>query len=190
MELSLNQIAEYKQNFYANPKNILAQNVCSNMDPYNACISRSKVEKTLHVFEHNVEPGKPVTQQKSSGRCWMFATLNCIRIPFIKHYNVEKFEFSQAHLFYWDKIERCNYFLNNFIDTVHRGEEVNGRLLSFLLNDPAKDGGQWEFAANLIRKHGLMPKSCFPESYSSEASLRLNAVLSSKVRYCNPNRYL
>ena len=66
------------------------------------------------MFNHKVETeGKPVTNQKSSGRCWLFACLNVARQPFVKHYNLEDFEFSQAHLFYWDKIERANYFLQN-----------------------------------------------------------------------------
>lgn len=122
-----------------------------------------------------------MTNQKSSGRCWIFATLNTIRIPFMKAHLLEEFEFSQAYLFYWDKIERCNYFLNNIVETAHRGEAVDGRLVSFLLNDPTCDGGQWDMICNLINKHGLMPKKCFPESYSCESSARLNAVLKSKV---------
>lgn len=64
----------------------------------------------------------------------MFAALNCVRIPFMKQYNIEEFEFSQAYLFYWDKIERCHYFLNNIVETALRGEEVNGRLVMFLLS--------------------------------------------------------
>lgn len=122
-----------------------------------------------------------MTNQKSSGRCWIFATLNTIRIPFMKAHLLEEFEFSQGYLFYWDKIERCNYFLNNIVETAQRGEAVDGRLVSFLLNDPTCDGGQWDMICNLINKHGLMPKKCFPESYSCESSARLNAVLKSKV---------
>lgn len=183
VELSQYQITAYKKNFYDDSKNVLAQNVCSRIDPFDACISRSAVETTQHVFAHKVESeGKPMTNQKSSGRCWLFAALNCIRIPFMKHYNIDEFEFSQAHLFYWDKIERCNYFLNNIVATAQRGEDVNGRLVSFLLNDPTCDGGQWDMFTNLVRKHGLMPKKYFPESFCCEASLRLNAVLKSKVR--------
>lgn len=77
--------------------------------------------------------GKPITNQKGSSRCWIFAALNCLRIPFMKMYNVDEFEFSQAHLFYWDKIERCYNFLNNVVETAYHGEDVNGRLMSFWL---------------------------------------------------------
>lgn len=155
--------------------------MCSRVDPFEVCISRDVVETTQHVFAHRVETeGKPMTNQKNSGRCWLFAALNCIRIPFAKHYNLEEFEFSQGYLFYWDKIERCHYFLNNIVQTA--GEDVDGRLVAFLLNDPTCDGGQWDMFVNLINKYGLMPKKYFPESYCCESSIRLNAVLKSKLR--------
>ncbi|XP_052870148.1 bleomycin hydrolase isoform X1 [Anopheles cruzii] len=172
-----------RTDFYDCPKNVLAQNVCTRIDPFDACLSRKSLENTQHVFTYKIEnEGKPLTNQKSSGRCWVFAALNCIRIPFIKQYNLDEFEFSQAYLFYWDKIERAHYFLNNVIDTAKRGEPVDGRLMSFLLNDPTCDGGQWDMLVNLINKHGLVPKKCFPESYSCEASTRMNSVVKSKLR--------
>lgn len=109
--------------------------MCSRVDPFEVCLSRKVLENTQHVFTYKVESeGKPLTNQKNSGRCWIFAALNTIRIPFMKQYNLDEFEFSQTYLFYWDKIERCHYFLNNIIETAAKGEEVTGRLVSFLLN--------------------------------------------------------
>ncbi|XP_022213966.1 bleomycin hydrolase isoform X2 [Drosophila obscura] len=176
-------LGKWRKNFYSHPKNLLAQNVCSRVDPFDVCLSRKVLEATNHVFNFKVETeGKPVTNQRSSGRCWLFAALNCIRLPFMKNYNLDEFEFSQAFLFYWDKIERCNYFLNNVVKTARRGEKVDGRLVSFLLLDPTSDGGQWDMLVNLITKHGLMPKKCFPESFSCESSIRMNAILKSKLR--------
>lgn len=93
----------------------------------------SKVKTILSkLFQVDIE-GKPISNQKSSSRCWIFAAMNAIRIPFMKLYNIEEFEFSQAYLFFWDKVERSNNFLNNVVETALRGEDVNGRLLSFLL---------------------------------------------------------
>ena len=181
--ITTDKLTKWRKDFYSNPKNILAQNVCSRVDPFDVCLSRKSLENAHHVFQYKVEmEGKPVTNQKSSGRCWLFAALNCIRLPFMKQYNIDEFEFSQGYLFYWDKIERCNYFLNNIVKTSKRGEKVDGRLVSFLLSDPTSDGGQWDMLVNLITKHGLMPKKWFPETYSCEASVRMNAVLKSKLR--------
>ena len=84
----------------------------------------SCLENTVHIYNRKVEAeGKPVTNQKSSGRCWLFACLNVARQPFIKLYNLEDFEFSQGHLFYWDKIERANYFLHNIGESLQRFSE-------------------------------------------------------------------
>jgi bleomycin hydrolase len=80
------------------------------------------------------------------------------------------------------QIERSNYFLNNIVKTAKRGDTVNSRVVHFLLNDPIPDGGQWDMVLNLINRYGLMPKVCFPESFCSEASARLNALLRSKLR--------
>ena len=60
-------------------------------------------------------------------------------------------------------------------------ETPDGRLMSFLLNNPTCDGGQWDMVVNLVEKYGVMPKKCFPETYSSENSLRMNRLLKSKV---------
>jgi bleomycin hydrolase len=146
-------------------------------------MSRPRVEQTQHVFTHKVDnEAKPVCDQKSTGRCWNFAAHNVMRLPFMKQYNLEEFEFSQAYFFYWDKIERSYFFLNNIIETAKRGEKVGDRLVSCLLNDPIGDGGQWDMIVNIIKKHGVMPKACFPESFSSESSARMNAILKSKLR--------
>jgi bleomycin hydrolase len=145
---------------------------------------RPRIQETQHVFTYKIEnEGKPVSDQKSTGRCWNFAAHNCMRINFMKQWNLEEFEFSQAYFFYWDKIERSYYFLNNIVETAKRGgENVEGRLVSFLLNDPIGDGGQWDMVVSIINKHGCMPKKCFPESFSSESSSRMNAILKSKLR--------
>lgn len=80
------------------------------------------------------------------------------------------------------QIERCNYFLQNMVTAAKRGEEVDGRLVSWLLHDPTCDGGQWDMIVNLINRHGLVPKKLFPESYSCESTMRMNSLLKSKLR--------
>lgn len=126
---------KFRSDFYRNEKNVLAQNVVSRIDPFEACLSRKTLEETQHVFDHKIESeGKPLTNQKVSGRCWIFAALNVMRLPFIKQLNVEEFEFSQAHLFFWDKIERANHFLNSIVEIAKRNEPVDGRLMAFLLS--------------------------------------------------------
>ena len=176
-------ISQLRSKFYEDSRNTLAQNVCTRINPLEACISRKVLEKSQHVFTHKIETeGKPMTNQKSSGRCWIFSILNVIRTVFMKQHNLDEFEFSQAYLFFWDKVERCNYFLHNIVKTARRSEPVEGRLVSFLLHDPVCDGGQWDMIVNLINRHGLVPKACFPESHCCEFSSRMNGILKSKLR--------
>ncbi|XP_029468326.1 bleomycin hydrolase [Rhinatrema bivittatum] len=184
--LSLEKTAAFAKYLKSEPRFLLAQNVATCSDPLEVCLHRQVVQDTAHVFQHSVPAeGKPITNQKNSGRCWIFSCLNVMRLPFIKKFNIEEFEFSQSHLFFWDKVERCYYFLNAFIETAHRKEPVEGRLLQFLLSNPCNDGGQWDMLVNLIEKYGVMPKKCFPESHTSEATRRMNDILNHKMReYC------
>jgi bleomycin hydrolase len=98
--------------------------------------------------------GSPVTNQRSSGRCWLFASTNIFRVAIIKKHNLREFELSQAYLFFWDKLEKANYFLEQIIDTSK--EELESRLVQELLKAPVSDGGQWDMVANLVAKYGLV----------------------------------
>lgn len=100
-------------------------------------------------------------------------------IPFMKKFELSEFEFSQAFLFFWDKIERANYFIETFIET--RDQPLDGRLLQWLLQDPFSDGGQWDMLVNLVTKYGLVPKAYYPESHSSLNSKKLNEIITHKV---------
>nr|XP_027228842.1 uncharacterized protein LOC113820697 [Penaeus vannamei] len=153
LTLTSDLVAQYQEQVESEASSSLAMNACWKSDPLDMCLRRNKVVECNHIFTHKVEnEGRPVTNQKSSGRCWIFACLNVMRIPFMKACNIDEFEFSQAYLFFWDKIERCNYFLNKMVECAKRGEEVEGRLVSFLLHDPISDGGQWDMLVNLITK--------------------------------------
>ncbi|XP_043574363.1 bleomycin hydrolase [Chiloscyllium plagiosum] len=184
------KLVAFTKNFNDVPHYNLAQNIATSGDLLQAYLQRKVVQETLQVFKHVIPAeGKPVTNQKNTGRCWIFSCLNVMRLPLMKKFNIEEFEFSQSYLFFWDKIERCYYFLNAFIEVAQRTgekeEPFDGRLLQYLLMHPTNDGGQWDMLVNLIEKYGVMPKKCFPESYSSEASKAMNDVLNHKLReYC------
>lgn len=149
--------------------------------------SNTKPDK-LYLFSKQVKPHSKVTNQKSSGRCWLFAALNMLRNSFIKNNNLkEDFEFSQSYLFFWDKFERVNYFINAYEET--KNEELDSQLVQFILKEPLGDGGQWQMVVNLINKYGLVPKSEFPESKHSSNTRGINIVLTKKLReYCKQIR--
>uniref|UniRef100_A0A0K2TMD0 Bleomycin hydrolase n=1 Tax=Lepeophtheirus salmonis TaxID=72036 RepID=A0A0K2TMD0_LEPSM len=189
--LTLDTLQNLRVEFQSDEKNIIAQNIVTKTDPQLACVNRSIYEKNYnHVFTHKItDEGKPVSNQKASGRCWLFAALNAMRIPFMKDLNVEEFEFSHGFLFFYDKIERANFFLNKIVEICEKDPNVepSGRLLSYLLKEPLADGGQWGMGCSIIEKYGVIPKKCFPETFSSESSYRMNNMLTSKLRQFSKN---
>ena len=131
------------------------------------------------TFSHEIETG-PITNQERTGRCWMFAGLNTLRVPVKKHCGLKDFELSQPYQMFWDKFERANYFLEAILDTLE--EPLTGRLVAWLLESPLNDGGQWDMFTNLVRKHGVVPKYIMPETFHSKESGPMNRLLVLKLR--------
>ena len=173
------QVVELRKKFAADPSNRVAQNAVTNVQLPDLTLNRDLVQDIDDSFSTKLDEWK-VTAQMKSGRCWLFATLNLFRVGAMKKMNLKNFEFSQAHTHFWDKFERSNHLLEAIIDTA--GRSVNDRTIHFLLSDPIGDGGQWNMAMNLIRKHGLVPMSAYPESNSSSATRWMNAELRNMLR--------
>lgn len=121
-------------------------------NPMNSILEKpSAILKDTQTFNIAIpHEGSPVTNQRSSGRCWIFAATNVFRIAIMQKYGIEKFELSQAYLFFWDKVEKANYFLESVLETVR--EKVSERLVSQLMMSPVGDGGQWDMIVNLVEK--------------------------------------
>ena len=110
----------------------------------------------------------------------MFAALNTFRHKMISSFQLEDFELSQAHTFFWDKYEKSNWFLEQVIATAD--QELTSRKVAFLLQTPQQDGGQWDMVVSLFEKYGVVPKSVYPESISSSNSRELNTYLNKLLR--------
>ena len=117
----------------------------------------------------------PVTDQEKSGRCWLFSAANVLRERVAKELDLENFQLSQSYLAFWDKLERCNYFFENILETADR--PTDERNVAFLLATGVHDGGQWEMFANIVRKYGLVPRDVYGETYQSSHTQSMNAVL-------------
>ena len=173
------QVVELRKGFAANPSNKVAQNAVTNVQLPDLTLDRNLVQNMDSSFSTKLDDWK-VTAQMKSGRCWLFATLNLFRVGAMKKMNLKNFEFSQAHIHFWDKFERANHLLEAIIETADR--PVDDRTIHFLLSDPIGDGGQWNMAMNLSRKHGLVPKSAYPESNTSSATRWMNTELKNILR--------
>ncbi len=173
------QLKQFRASFANDPAAKVAQNAITNGNLLDIALNRDLVQNIDSSFSIKLDDWK-VTNQKSSGRCWLFATLNLFRPGTMKKLNVKNFEFSQSHIHFWDKFERSNHFFEAIIGTADR--PLDDRTIGFLLGDPIGDGGQWNMAMNLIRKHGLVPKSAYPESVSSSSTRFMNAILKDILR--------
>ncbi|MCH5464201.1 C1 family peptidase [Levilactobacillus tujiorum] len=131
------------------------------------------------TFSVELDTGK-VANQKHSGRCWLFSTLNTIRHQFATKYHVKDFELSQSYLFFWDKVERANIFYDNILRTADR--PLDDREVAFYLSRPGDDGGQWAMGAALVQKYGVVPTSAMPESFNTNDTTGFAATLNLKLR--------
>ena len=165
--------------FASEPKNQLALNAVAQNGVKATALNRALVNGLDHTFSHSLKMPE-ITHQKSSGRCWLFAGLNVLRMAAKAKMNLETFELSQAYLMFWDKLEKANFFLESIIET--RGEPLNGRLVMWLLTNPIQDGGQWDMFVSLVWKYGVVPKTVMPETHASSASGHMNGLLTAKLR--------
>ena len=95
------------------PKNRLALSALSTANPSKVLEKPSAILKDTQTFNVAIPfEGSPVTNQRNSGRCWIFAATNVLRVAIMKKYNIEKFELSQAYLFFWvrnAKVQRVQF---------------------------------------------------------------------------------
>ena len=123
---------------------------------------------------------KGITDQKSSGRCWLFTGLNVLRAKMIDKYDLPGMEFSQSYLFFYDQLEKANLFLQGVIDT--RKLPFEDRQVDWLFSNPLSDGGQFTGVSNLITKYGLVPAEAMPETFQANNTSQMANLLKLKLR--------
>src|SRR5579859_4948249 len=177
--LSTGDLELLRKDFAANPAYRLMQNAVTQVVLDDVAINREIVNGTDHSLSTLLDDWK-VTNQERSGRCWLFAGLNLLRVGAMKEMGLKEFEFSQNYAMFWDKIERANYFLEAVIETA--GRPLDDRVVGYLLDSPAEDGGQWNMFVAIVAKHGLVPKAYMPETKSSRDTRSMNAILRNQLR--------
>ena len=178
-EITALTLEKMEQEFDANAAHKLAMNAATKSGITTLLRDADLEKRERFSFSIDLEAGK-VTNQKQSGRCWMFAALNTMRVEVMKKLNLENMELSQNYTLFYDKLEKANYFLESILDTVD--EPTDGRLISWLLMAPLNDGGQWDMLANIIRKYGIVPKEAMPETFSSSCTREITPWMTKKLR--------
>jgi bleomycin hydrolase len=172
-------LAACRAAFDANPAHRLAMNACSAGNVDEIALNRRALAQLDWNFSHEVETGD-ITSQKRAGFCWLFASLNWLRVEVMAALKVKDFEFSYNHLIFWDRFEKANRFLTAMVAL--RDRPSDDRMVDYLLREPCPDGGEWHMVANLIRKYGLAPKSAMNATWNLEDSTYLNKVVDYKLR--------
>src|SRR6202522_2233315 len=172
--IAAGELERRRKDVTANPACRRAQNAVTRVTVDDVAINREIVASIDHSLSTTLDDWK-VTNQERSGRCWLFAGLNLLRVGVMRETGLKDFEFSQNYAMFWDKLERANYFLEAIIETA--GRDLDDRTVAFLLQSVAGDGGQWNMFAALVAKHGLVPKGYMPETESSSNTAKMNSVL-------------
>lgn len=158
---------------------LVRHNAVTNNDINKLALNRQIVSGEDGQFSHKIKT-KGITNQKSSGRCWMFAGFNVMRPKVIHEQGLESFEFSTSYLQFWDKMEKSNLYLEDVIE-LREADRLDREWL--LINEwMVGDGGWWNYVVGLVGKYGVVPSSVMPETYSSENTRTMNLVLDRLLR--------
>lgn len=177
--VTLEDLGAVREQFVEERANIIAKNAVTAQGIREVARVPEAVAANTGTFDVEVRQGKRC-DQKRSGRCWMFASLNTMRTRIIDRYNLKTLELSQAYPLFFDKVEKSNWFLENILDTLD--EPLSGRLMAHLLADPISDGGQWDMFRALVRKYGVVPKEAMPETACSSNTRDMDAYLTRYLR--------
>jgi bleomycin hydrolase len=178
--LTENDLNEIRSSFKSEKETKAIQNVLSNdRDIRSNALNRELQGKIDHFFKYRVKVSG-ITDQKSSGRCWMFTSMNVLRPSIMEKYNLSQFDFSHNYLYFWDIFEKSNLFLENIIATASL--PFDDRALVEYLKAPVSDGGVWNLYYNAAEKYGVVPAEVMPETAHSNSTSQLLGVIRERLR--------
>ncbi len=178
--LTEKEINEIKTSYKSDTPYLKAvTNAVTNNDIKNLALNRENIKKFDREFKYKVKVSG-ITDQKSSGRCWMFTSMNVMRPKAMQTFNIPAFEYSQNYLYFRDIFEKSNLFLESIIET--RNKKIDDREVNWLFSNVVSDGGVWNSFTNLAEKYGLVPKEIMPETNSSKNTRIMIQLIRRKLR--------
>lgn len=177
--LTSKMVKEYQKEFHARRDAAVISRAIQKNGIKNASEDPAASERLHRAFSYEIKTGKP-TNQRHSGRCWSFATLNTLRHKFASEYHCKDFELSQNYLFFWDRIERANMFFQKIIATAKK--PLHDRTVDFYLSFAENDGGQWANAASIVEKYGVVPEYVMPDTHNTKDTTDVAEVMNYLMR--------
>lgn len=178
-EITLEQLASYETAFDGDRANRIAMDAVTKNGVNNAAVRFENAREMRHTFNISLEQGD-ITNQKQSGRCWMFSGFNVLRSNFAQRTDSLTVDLSHAYLFFYDQLEKANLFLQGVVDCADKS--IEDERVRFFFKNPINDGGTYCGVADLVSKYGLVPSEVMPETYSAENTARMAQLLKSKLR--------
>ena len=178
-ELTVQELEKFSADFNKNPENKVIARSAQRSGVLEASYNDRVQSELTRVFSTELDTDN-ITNQKHSGRCWLFATLNVLRHEFGKKYKAKDFTFSQAYNFFWDKIERANMFYNRILDSADM--PLDSRQVKSDLDFAGADGGQFQMAAALVEKYGVVPSYAMPETFNTNDTTGFATALGDKLK--------
>lgn len=177
--ISAEMMQQIKQSYQNTASDKAIRNAIGSNDIRKLALNQDNLRAMDTHFSVKVN-SKGVTNQESSGRCWLFTGLNVMRAKAIAKHNLGAFEFSQVYLFFFDQLEKANLFLQGVIDTSDKPME--DKMVEWLFRHPLSDGGTFTGVADIVSKYGLVPKDVMLETHSSENTNRMADLITLKLR--------
>ena len=177
--ISPEMLGQIKQSYQGTAADKALRNAIGNNDIRKLALNQENMQGMDTHFSIKVE-SKGITDQKSSGRCWLFTGLNVMRAKTLAEYGFQSFEFSEVYPFFWDQLEKANLFLQGIIDTSK--SPLTDKTVEWLFQHPLSDGGTFTGVADIVSKYGLVPKDAMPETNSSENTSRMANLISLKLK--------
>ncbi len=177
--ISPSMLQQIKQSYQGTASDKALRNAIGNNDIRKLALNQENMQEMDTHFSVQVK-SKGITNQKSSGRCWLFTGLNVMRAKALAKYNFPSFEFSQIYPFFWDQLEKSNLFLQGIIDTGK--SPMNDKTVEWLFQHPLSDGGTFTGVADIVTKYGLVPKEAMPETNSSDNTSHMANLISLKLK--------
>ncbi|WP_035429833.1 C1 family peptidase [Lactobacillus paragasseri] len=179
VQIDNEDLKQVRSEFLDTPKYRNTQNAVMKNGIKKSITNQSVINSQPFVFSVDVDSNK-VMNQKQSGRCWDFSGLNFIRYHVEKEHHIKDMELSGTYVYFYDKLEKANYFYQNIINTADR--PLSDRLVNWLLTTPQQDGGDWQLLVDLIEKYGIVPFEAMPEDAVSANSQELNRMFNRKLQ--------
>jgi bleomycin hydrolase len=178
-DISSDVLKGIKTSFVKDDNTKAAMNAVTSNDIKDLVLNRENVDNNDHYFKYKIKVSG-ITNQKSSGRCWMYTSLNIFRPKVMEKLNVSSFEFSENYLYFWDILEKSNLFLENIIETADK--PIENRYVDHYFSSPVSDGGVWNSFSNLVVKYGAVPKEVMGETNSSAKTRWMLRIINRKLR--------